>query len=386
MRIGIVAFEIDRHSGGMGNWCWQFATGLAQRGHEVHALAQRFGSAPMGANIVRHTLVASTRNEFGVAAARYLQGLTLDVVHDMGAGWACDVFQPHGGSHLAWLARRGEMHAAWLRPIKSLVDRILPRQRDFLRHMHRQFAAEAARGKMFIALSQGVAADFIRHHAIRPEQIAIVPNGVDCQRFSPSHRAVHRDAVRQRLGIAERTTMLLLAAHNFRLKGVPELLRAAGYLVTNGRDLQVVVAGGKRLSAWRRAAARAGLSGRATFLGSVTDMAPIYAAADVYVHPTYYDPCSLVLLEAAASGLPIVTTRCCNGAAELFREGLEILTINDPRDDKALIRQIDSFRDERLRAALGLAARSVALRHSFDRNVSDILRVYEQRCDRLLVA
>ena len=45
---------------------------------------------------------------------------------------------------------------------------------------------------------------------------------------------------------------------------------------------------------------------------------PYYAAADLYVHPTFYDPCSLVVLEAAACGLPIITSRY-NGAAELFR-------------------------------------------------------------------
>ena len=96
--------------------------------------------------------------------------------------------------------------------------------------------------------------------------------------------------------------LLLLAAHNFRLKGVPELLRVAGRMVANGRSLHVAIAGGKRLE-WLAPHSGTGWSAnRATFLGTVTDMVPYYAAADAYVHPTYYDPCSLVLLEAAASG------------------------------------------------------------------------------------
>jgi UDP-glucose:(heptosyl)LPS alpha-1,3-glucosyltransferase len=110
-------------------------------------------------------------------------------------------------------------------------------------------------------------------------------------------------------------------------------------------------------------------------------MTPYYAAADAYVHPTYYDPCSLVLLEAAASGLPIVTTRRCNGAAELFVEGDEILTVNEPRDCGALCEQIDALFDFQLRARLGAAARRVALRHSYERNVAEILRIYAQRRD-----
>lgn len=381
MRIGIVAFEIDQHSGGMGNWCWQYATALAQRGHEVHAISKRIGFAPLPANIVWHSVGGTSRMSYGQAAEEYLQRLDLDVVHDMGAGWSCNVFQPHGGSHLAWLARRAEMVGRWLRPWKRLLDQVSRRQRDFVRHAERQFDATRAHGKTFVALSHGVANDFEHHHRVRPERIAIVPNGVDCRRFSPAHRAVYRNVVREQWRVPEETTVLLLAAHNFRLKGVPELLSAAGRLAANGRKLHVVIAGGKRLASWRRAAARAGLARQSTFLGSIADMVPVYAAADAYVHPTYYDPCSLVLLEAAASGLPIVTTRRCNGAAELFREGHEILTVHDPRDN-ALTDRIDAMMDLRLRASIGSAARQVALRHSFERNVAQLIQVYHQRSNR----
>lgn len=113
-------------------------------------------------------------------------------------------------------------------------------------------------------------------------------------------------------------------------------------------------------------------------MGSVADPVPYYAAADAYVHPTYYDPCSLVILEAAASGLPIVTTRRCNGAAELFRDGAEILTVADPRDREALCERLDALLDPPLRAELGAAARRVALRHPFERNVAEILQLYDR--------
>jgi UDP-glucose:(heptosyl)LPS alpha-1,3-glucosyltransferase len=379
MRIGIVTFELDPHSGGMGNWCWQFARALAARGCEVHVVAQRISRSPLPPRVVPHVIPAhATRVAFAHAASAYVKQLNVDVVHDMGAGWTCDVFQPHGGSHLAWLARRTDMFPAWLRTLKRPIDALLPRQRDFLRHARRQFDARDSREKIFIALSHGVADDFVRLHGVRPEQIAIVPNGVDCQRFSPLNRSVYRHEVRERLRIRDETLMLLLAAHNFRLKGVPELLKTAGRLAANGRDIHVVVAGGKRLRRWELAAMRTGLARRATFVGSVTDMAPYYAAVDAYVHPTYYDPCSLVLLEAAASGLPIVTTRRCNGAAELFREGQEILTVGEPRKTEALMDRIDALVDSRFREQVGDAARRVALRHTFDRNVSDIMRVYER--------
>ena len=153
--------------------------------------------------------------------------------------------------------------------------------------------------------------------------------------------ARHREIIRRQHGISDESLVLLLAAHNFRLKGVPELLRVAGRIVANGGPVHVAIAGGKRVKNWQHAANQLGLEKRVTFFGTVADMVPCYAAADAYVHPTYYDPCSLVLLEAAAFGLPIVTTRSHNGAAELFREGHEILTVNDPRDAAGLYQCVE---------------------------------------------
>jgi UDP-glucose:(heptosyl)LPS alpha-1,3-glucosyltransferase len=147
-----------------------------------------------------------------------------------------------------------------------------------------------------------------------------------------------------------------------------------------------VIAGGKHLEKWKLSAARLGLANRATFLGTIIDLAPYYAAADAYVHPTFYDPCSLVLLEAAACGLPIVTTRRCNGATELFREGAEILTVNDPADTDAIYERVDALFDARMRRRLSAGARTVALRHSFERNVSEILRLYDGRVRRRVAA
>ena len=107
------------------------------------------------------------------------------------------------------------------------------------------------------------------------------------------------------------------------------------------------IAGGKRVEKWRRTAKHLGLAGRVSFVGTIANLVPYYAAADAYVHPTYYDPCSLVLLEAAASGLPIVTTRRYNGAVELFREDEEILVADDPTASNALYERVDALFDDR---------------------------------------
>jgi UDP-glucose:(heptosyl)LPS alpha-1,3-glucosyltransferase len=383
MRIGIVTTELDPARGGMGQWCSQFVHALAYRGYELHVVAERFGAKPLPWNVARHRIdLNKSRSAFSAAAEKQLRELNLDVVHDMGAGWRSDLFQPHGGSHVAFLARRMAMYPRWLRALKRPIDSLLSRHRDCLRHCCRQFKISADRDIIYIALSQTVADDFVRLHQIRPERIAIVYNGVDCQKYSPVHRATYRESVRREIGVNDETMLLLLAAHNFRLKGVPELMRVTARLVDNRYAVHAVVVGGKRLAKWRRRAMRSRLTSRITFIGAVSDLIPYYAAADAYVHPTYYDPCSLVILEAAASGLPIVTTRRYNGAAELFREDSEILTVTNPYDSDALYERVAALFDDRLRTKLGAAARDVASRHPFRRNVEEILRLYEQSTSR----
>jgi UDP-glucose:(heptosyl)LPS alpha-1,3-glucosyltransferase len=387
MRIGIVVSDLDRSSGGLGQWCWQFVMALARRASAVHVVTQRFGEGVLPANVARHRIPAEkSRMAFARVADEHIKQLKLDIVHDMGAGWHCDIFQPHGGSHRAWLARRADMYPGWLQVVKRPLDAILPRQRGFVRHCRRQFSVDTSQEKIFVALSHTVADDFVCFHGLKPEQIAVIYNGVDCRRFSPEHRTKYRATVRRQLNVRDEDLLLLLAAHHFRLKGVPEAVAAAAHLVTCGRSIHLVVVGGKRVAKWQRAADRVGLAGRAVFVGAVSDLVPYYAAADAYVHPTYYDPCSLVILEAAASGLPIVTTRRCNGAAELFRNGHEALTIEDPRDAPALVECVDALFDERLRRNLGEAARKVALRHTFEGNVAEIMALYHRTADRRLAA
>jgi UDP-glucose:(heptosyl)LPS alpha-1,3-glucosyltransferase len=377
MRVGIVIDDMDRRRGGMSEWCWQFGSAMAAQGIELHVVSQGFGIEPLPKSIIRHVVPKTkSRVEFAAAAQRVTERLDSSLTHDMGSGWHFDIFQPHGGSHAAWMSRRLDIYPAWMRALKRPIDAILPRRRDMALHWARQRAAIERSDATIVAISTVVANQFVELSGVNPSRIAVIYNGVDCERFSPEHRITYRECVRQNLRIDEGTVVFLLAAHNFRLKGVPELLRATARLVRNGRKSHLLIAGGRRLGRWRRVAANLRIPNCVTFLGSVADMVPYFAAADAYIHPTYYDPCSLVLLEAAASGLPIVTTRRYNGAVELFRDGAEILTIDNPNAEEALFEHMEALFDDRLRSALGWAARGTALRNTLEQNAANIVKLY----------
>ena len=74
-----------------------------------------------------------------------------------------------------------------------------------------------------------------------------------------------------------------------------------------------------------------GLDDVVHLLGFLPDIRPAFHASDFFVLPTYYDPCSLVVFEALACGLPVITT-ACNGAGELMTEGREGFVVPAPDD------------------------------------------------------
>src|SRR5437764_4999522 len=72
-----------------------------------------------------------------------------------------------------------------------------------------------------------------------------------------------------------------------------------------------------------------------SFAGEVADTRPFYRDADFFVLPTRHDPCSLVVLEALAMGLPVISTKF-NSATEIMADGVHGFILPDPDDVDAL--------------------------------------------------
>lgn len=379
MKIALVIHAFDAKMGGAEHWTCQYARLLAAQGHQLHVIARDFGPEADELGVVRHPLPATkNRLQLATAAAEIAETLPDHVIHDMGLGWQCDLFQPHGGARKASYEQNLAMMSPWLRPLKRAISPWLPRYRDFAQLEEQQYRPG---GPLLVALSKMVAGHFQQHYSVPREQIRLVYNGVDVKRFSPALRFTHRDTVRNDLQIASDETLLLIVAHNFTLKGVPAAIRAVSRLTHAGRKVRLAVVGGRSTAAGEKLAAAAQVSQQVTFLGPIADPRPYYAAADIYVQPTFYDPCSLVVLEALACGLPVITSRF-NGAGELITPGVEGDILDNPHDDQMLADQIDGLLDPNHRQAMGQAARHLAEQHSLDRNLNEMLNLYEECLDR----
>lgn len=178
-------------------------------------------------------------------------------------------------------------------------------------------------------------------------KLAIAHMGVDLERypFTP---------VRQGGGLR-----VLCVARLVPAKGLEVLLEALGTLQAGGTELSAVIAGDGPLRAeLEESARRHGLGGAVTFAGPVgqDDMARLYQECDVFCLPSFAEGVPVVLMEAMASGRPVVTTRVA-GTAELVEDGVSGNLVA-PGNVGELVAALQALAaDCELRASMGTAGR-----------------------------
>ena len=166
--------------------------------------------------------------------------------------------------------------------------------------------------------------DYLRNYGVPEEMIVTAPNAVDTHFFSQRAELIRRDAAmhRQALGLPAR--FFLFAGRLVPEKGIFDLLRAyeaLGPAVRREMGLVFVGDGAARSALHARAAAIS--PGMIHFAGFAQreNLATYYALADVLVFPTYTDPWGLVVNEAMACSLPVISSSAAGCAADLIESG-----------------------------------------------------------------
>jgi glycosyltransferase involved in cell wall biosynthesis len=221
----------------------------------------------------------------------------------------------------------------------------------------------------YIAVSEAVAEDIVRHLQVPRDRIRVVPNGVAID--SPDPPAPPDAAV------PRRPTVLTLARLDPQ-KGLPYLLRAAAQLP----GVSFVIAGeGAERASLEREARELGVSDRVAFIGFRTDTPALVAAADVVVLPSLNEGLPLAVLEAMAAARPVVAT-AVGGTPEIVRDRVTGLLV-PPADPAALARAIgELLADPALARRLAEAGRALVRdRLSADATARGVAAVYEELVD-----
>lgn len=365
MRIALVVERFEPSGGGVERVVWRVAHGLAEAGDEVHVIAAR--AVDSSAIQLRRVSVPTFWQPLRVAAfARRVGKLVrqerFDVVHSFSRTLQQDVFHGGGGCHAEYMrSTYGRLGAA--------SRRLSPRHALLLEIERRIFNDP---NQIVQCVSGMVRDEITARYGVPAQRLPVVPNAVDAEHFAPEPHARARQEERAHLRASD-ATVWLLAGSGWRRKGLDTALRALAQ--AGDRDAQLWVAGHDDVEPWLRLADRLGVTDRVRFLGARSDVERVYAAADGLLLPTRYDAFGLVLLEAAAAGLPVVTSGRA-GAAELFETGATVVA--DPEDVAGFARAIDALADPRLRATLGEEGRRIAQRHGWKPHVEALRSLYAQ--------
>ncbi len=381
MKVALVTEWLDIWRGGAETSTRQFMHHLMDAGVDLHVFTRSRPSPAPGLSV--HTLngaaMSRTRRSvsFGVRVERKLRDEHYDIVHAISPCRHADIYQPRGGTVAESIERNiAVRHTRSSRRLKRVANHFNLKQRYMLR-LERKLLGPG-RGPLVVAISRYVVRQLKEHYALPDERIRLIYNGIDPDRTPPEARRSNRAAIRGEFGISDEQALVLLVAHNFRLKGVERWMEAQSRLVQQGRrDIRSLVIGRGDSRRWHVRAERMGIASLVTFVGPSDRVPMFYHAADLLVHPTYYDPCSRVVLEGLAAGLPCISTSW-DGASEMIVDGENGFILSDPNDVSAFADRVDRILDLSLRPAVGDSASSIMDRCSMAQHAANMLDLYRE--------
>lgn len=312
MKIGLVRRGYSP-TGGAESYLLRLAAALEAAGHQPGLVASREWPPDRWPTARPVALVPGSGDprRFAAGVERVRTKGAFDLLFSLERVWRCDCYRAGDGVHRAWLERRAAAEPAWRRWLRPLSSK----HRWTLR-LEKSLFAEGGAGRI-IANSRLVREEIIHHYATPPERVAVVYNGLPAACFTPFDPAI-RERERNTLCLQPHHYAILFAGTGWERKGLVHALRAVERLPTHCRPV-LLVAGSGHARRYLRSLSPAARE-RVRFLGPVRDMRALYAAADVFVAPTLYDPFSNACLEALAAGLPVLTTGA-NGFSEIIDPG-----------------------------------------------------------------
>jgi UDP-glucose:(heptosyl)LPS alpha-1,3-glucosyltransferase len=352
--------------------------GLARRGHSETGGAEAYlkrlahGLSEAGHAIRLFTDSSWPAREWSLGPITRLRGETprgfandlvkaepkrhCDLLLSLERVWQCDVFRAGDGIHQAWMQRRDAASSAGRRWFR----RVSGKDRDTLELERALFTGGA---RHVIANSEMVKRQAQEFYGYPLDQIDVVRNGVPLTDFRPDPEA--RRLRREMLRLTHDEIAVLFVASGWERKG----LRFAGDAVASlGTKARLLVAGRGPRKFANQAAVQ--------LLGPVRDLPGLYAAADIFLLPTLYDPFSNACLEALASGLPVVTTRD-NGFSEIIEDGIHGSIVNHASEVDAIRKALLYWSDSERRRAASDTILERASHYNITQNVErtlDVLR------------
>ena len=306
MKLGFILFDYFPF-GGLQRDCLNIARLCIRRGHGVTIFARTWqGERPGEIQVEllgRNGLTNISRNR------HYLKQLSellprrgLDGVVGFNKIPGVDVYYGADPCYAAKIAR-----------LKPKWYRWLPRYKHFEK-LERGIFQCGRKTEILLLVPDEIPA-YRQFYRTEPERFHVLPPGIERHSLNEPVRIQTRGRVRREHGWSEGENLLLFVGSGFRTKGLDRAIHALGALENSLREkTRLVVIGQNPVREFGLLARRLGVGDRVQFLGGRHDVPDFLLAADLLIHPAYSENTGAVLLEAAASGLPVLATASCGFA------------------------------------------------------------------------
>jgi glycosyltransferase involved in cell wall biosynthesis len=360
---------------GQGRANYEIVTEAIRRGHQLTLVARK-----VAAELQENSLVRWVNFDVDKLPTALIQEMVFSF---QSAAWLAkhrnefDLVQVYGAVtsapadintsqfvHTSW--RRSPAHTARTNP--NLYGLYHWAYSKLNAHWEKQAFQQA---KVSVAVSDKIKQELINDLGIESSRIHVIHNGVDIDEFVPGI------CERKQLGLPEGVDLALFAGDiRTNRKNLDTVLKS----LVKVPNLHLAVVGTTEGSPYPQMAATLGLSDRVHFTGFRRDIAQIMQAVDFFVFPSRYEACTLVLLEAMASGLPAITATSAGGAELVTPESGFVLSDSDDVDSLAdAMKTLAS--SSNLRNKMGAAARAVAEQNTWVSKAQRYIDLFEELLD-----
>jgi len=365
LTVALVAQSVDDTTG-LGRIASALASEYVKLGHTVHLVSQRCEATPGVWHKVPGVSItpALSKVAFRLFERKRTARTRASVVHAFGVGAEADVVAAQSCHKAAVRIQASRGHDRIHRRNLGIYDRLS------LGDERRLFTC--ARRKRIVAVSRLVRRQILEEYELPEDAVCIIPNGVHLSRFLRKKKTAPVNDIQRN------PFVFLFVGNEFDRKGLQTIIEALPSL--SRHSVEVHIAGNDDPAPYKRRAAELNVLDRLRFLGAVTAPESLFLKADAFLFPTHYEPFGMVIIEAMAAGIPVITSRAA-GAVEDLVDGVHGLYVDDPCSADELSRRIQLLLDNAsLREALSRNGRIAAERYAWPTIAAHHIDLYRRIC------